>query len=416
MRQQRADTFRSVLIASFERCRHPPITPERFKGIPADFGEEFGEYLECHARRYLIDHWLAGLGWQISASLDLATHLENIQIETGVESLLTGHRRFLDYFGFERESGSPLLIVEAKRPSLRLPFNENSEVPCTGHPASEVFARYLESKNTGGNLSDWIESGLTQEWREYLETLRDYVRSVARTAAIPRRVVVTNGEWLVVFRNPAQAFVQEDGHIDHAAILVFGSHKRLDMYYAEIFEELSYSSLAVDKGLVHPHDLPSLIRASDVSYAMYGQHVLYCSDRQLFKQAPRIELTPLVHLCTDGGGRLSVESADPLRFELTRGNDHEIDSQRNDVARAARLLKREIERELEVASEIPLRRIEDHYSDKVGFANLPGVRFSTAPSPKEQEFILVTGDSPHFITDPRPYAECPLPRRHRVLQ
>jgi hypothetical protein len=418
MNVERADTFRERVNAVSACLRaQRPVTLSRVCDIPEALESEREEFLECHARRYVIDHILAGLGWQIPALMDFAAHSQNLQIEIGVTSTMTGHRRFLDYLGTERESGTPLLVVEAKRPSARLPCDPNLGAHYTSHPASELFAKYLQSRH---DLQETLDTVLTSEWRGYLDDLRDYVRSVANSSAIPRRAVITNGNWLVLFVDPNQAFIDGNPSVSHAAIFVFANLESIVQHYAAVFEQISYVSLAVHVGLVQPRQLSALISATDITYAMFGQRVLYCKDRKLFAQVPRIELTPVVHLCTVGGGFISVESSNRCEYEMVLNRDDQNNDLRGAIAHSAAALKQEIEDELGVLEAIPLRDITAHYEDKNAFANLPGVRRVPGGTAVAEEFILVTGTSPHFLTDPVAHNDCPyhdsnLSHKHGVL-
>jgi hypothetical protein len=96
--------------------------------------------------------------------------------------------------GFERETNRPLLLVETKRPRSLLPeLADSADRP----PQEEVLARGLRGTK------------LLAEWSDWLRTLMDYVVSIRdATGSVPLRVVVTNGEWLVIFLDPDDAFVQ----------------------------------------------------------------------------------------------------------------------------------------------------------------------------------------------------------------
>ena len=407
MRQTGANNFRNTLLACFEIYEHRAIALERLQGISEDYESEREILLECHARLYVIDHILAGLGWQIPTHPDLATHSQNLAIETSVTSLMTGHRRFLDYFGFERESELPLLVVEAKRPSLRLPLEgKGSKTHFNCHPASEKIAEYLQSRHESRNVDENLEAVLTNEWRGYLDDLRDYIRSVADVTTVPRRAIITNGEWLVLFYDPEQAFANEDARVDSTAILIFANRDQILNYYSEIYEKCSYTCLVNDSGIIRPRNLRSVISATDISYAMFGQRVLYCQDRTLYAHVPRIELTPVVHLCTKAGGVVSVESTQPCPFQLGLSNDSQIDEQYDLIFQSAEKLKHEIEQEMNIMVAIPLQDISNHYANTNAFHNLPGVKMKASTSCTWQEFVLATGTSPHFLTDSTSHREC----------
>ena len=139
------------------------------------------ESLEAHIRVYVVNALLAALNWRLDAKPE--DGLPNLIPEAPIASEEKGTTRFLDYLGFERQTNSPLLIVETKRPSsvlpqLMTPFDSSSD--------PEIISRGLAGEPLMG------------QWSEWLACLRDYVCSVhAKTRQTPRRVVLTNGKWLV---------------------------------------------------------------------------------------------------------------------------------------------------------------------------------------------------------------------------
>lgn len=147
--------------------------------------------------------------------------------EAPIGSVATSTTRFLDYLGFETDCRKPLLIVEAKRPITLLP-QPNDRIP--SNTAS------LISSALNGNIE-----GLTKEWNEYLTTLRDYVRtSFERTNHIPKRVVMTNGDWLVVFTDPEEAFIS-DRPVDSNKILIWANRNEIEQRHVEIFRVVEHS-------------------------------------------------------------------------------------------------------------------------------------------------------------------------------
>ena len=107
-----------------------------------------------------------------------------------IRSTKRGTVRFLDYLGLERQDDKPLLIVETKRPSEALPCLRITEPGDELMSAAEVLCDGLRG------------SRLLGDWNEWLDTLSDYVRSLhEKSGHYPRRVMLTNGEWLIIFRD-----------------------------------------------------------------------------------------------------------------------------------------------------------------------------------------------------------------------
>ena len=180
--------------------------------------------LEFHIRTYVVDLTLRALNWNGVVGVDKA--FPNLFPEAAVRSVEKDTTRFLDYLGVERETDLPALIVETKRPSSELPRFAKNAKPASTY--SEIMSRALREEQLAG------------EWPEWLLTLQDYVRSVlARAPGHPKRVVITNGDWLIAFLDPQDAF-GEKGTSDPNRIVVFENWASLESRYAELFLALNY--------------------------------------------------------------------------------------------------------------------------------------------------------------------------------
>lgn len=81
---------------------------------------------------------------------------------------------------------------------------------------------------------------LSGDWQQWIRDLADYVRAVApRTSEAPRRVVLTNGGWLLVFLDPADAFLDE-GTRHVAKIAFFEDAADVEGRYDEMFGYLEH--------------------------------------------------------------------------------------------------------------------------------------------------------------------------------
>lgn len=176
------------------------------------------ECLEYHARTYIINGMFEALNWPLQCDDGLPAFIP----EAPLESLERGARRFLDYFGFSATTQKPLIIVEAKRPSLKLPSDSNH---------SETIANGLKGDNLG------------KKWNEILQTMKDYVISTAaHFGCAPLRAVITNGSWLILFADPAQTFLNDD--LDVGSIIVYADHNEILNKAAEVWEYLEYTNVA----------------------------------------------------------------------------------------------------------------------------------------------------------------------------
>jgi hypothetical protein len=177
------------------------------------------ESLEAHSRAYFLNGFLAALNWRLDVSPK--TGLPNLVPEAPLQSLEKGTICFLDYLGFDRDSARPLLVVEAKRPSSVLP-----RLAKLSNDSREPSLAKLSNKSLKPSGPEVVSRGLKGErllgkWSQWLSTLKDYVRSVhAKANHAPKRVLLTNGDWLILFLDPSDAFLG-GGTCDAQRILVF---------------------------------------------------------------------------------------------------------------------------------------------------------------------------------------------------
>jgi hypothetical protein len=174
----------------------------------------YNDALEAHIRVYFIDQLLAALRWNIvyEADEEVANLIPEVQIDPK-----SGRRRFLDYFGYERTIDQPLLVVEAKR--------LNEPIPIEIGGSTETLAE---------TVAGWLREGATppHPWDEWLEALRGYLRDIFhRLKVFPRRAVIVNGDWLVIFEDPADAF-GVDGRRTASLVHVFANADQIDEWAA----------------------------------------------------------------------------------------------------------------------------------------------------------------------------------------
>jgi hypothetical protein len=250
---------------------------------------EGDQLLEAHVRVF-IDGLLAALNWQPGVETNAAT---NLVPESPVYSEDRARIRFLDYLGFEaRNPQKPLLIVEAKRPSSSLPRTKAS-VGLSEPPIQALLS------GLGG--ADMIE-----DWSSWISTARDYVRSIAaRSHYIPKRLVVTNGDWMIVFTDPDQTFCQDQP--DRRSIRVFTNRDELLLEHTQIFALLEHQQVL---GSVQPlavEELAFYAASADIDRILHGLRLMYQVDHDFYAAVPNIKVMPVIHLRTRGGLWLVVE-------------------------------------------------------------------------------------------------------------
>lgn len=382
----------------------------QFRAITGDYEKRFGKTLEAarsafldpksynaaleaHARVYRIDRILAALRWNIVSEADgeAANLLPELQIDPK-----SGRRRFLDYFGYERTVDRPLLVVEAKRLSEPIPI----EVGGSTESMSEAVAEWLKD-----------HSAPPFPWGEWIGTLRDYLRDVVhRLGVYPKRAAITNGNWLVIFANPEDAF-GVNGQRKAAYVHVFSDANQIDDRYEQVYKLLAQPRVAQQAAEVEPGDLPGLIAADKVQSLTHGLRLYYAQTRTVQQDAPVISVSPLV----------LVRSTDKAWLRVSAGNTLFLPEKYEDLPRhldeTGRVAKQLLERVNNSLGKtlVPLS-IEEHYSDSDSFWAMRGIQEMEGD---KNHYIIVTGVMTHYLRhEPQvpncPYHDIALSRRDQL--
>lgn len=179
--------------------------------------------LERPTRRFLIDPMLRALDWDPD---DPASVAEEARAWTA-----NGERLYFDYLGVSRR-GQPTLLVEAKgadAPRFRPPRVQNVSATQMAVLLSQALFK-LKAGESPGVLAEWVE---------WLRELSAYVRSLDSAGRLAlKRVVITAGRWLIVFRYPVAAFI-EPGEPDAGEIHCYVSVEELVDRHEEIYRLLA---------------------------------------------------------------------------------------------------------------------------------------------------------------------------------
>lgn len=187
---------------------------------------------EAQVRQYIIDPMLEALGWKLSDPTYLV-------VEAGVDPLTKKqHRRFLDYLGIGRAGECQAsLLVEAKRLSHELPAHD------AGMDLGRVMTDALKEakKAEKSSTGKWKRSPLSSEWIDVLTTLFDYVtRLHSSKHGAPRKVLLTNGDWLIVFLDPVKTLVSHDFASND--LMVASDLEQASQSASSLFLHLAYES------------------------------------------------------------------------------------------------------------------------------------------------------------------------------
>jgi hypothetical protein len=151
--------------------------------------------LERRTRRFLIDPMLRALDWNPDDPNQVTE-----EARSWAES---GDRLYFDYLGIS-QCGAPTLLVEAKGAdsmSARPPREHN----VSASRMSLLISEALGKLKTGDNPD------ILAQWVDWLKDLRTYVSSFDEAGrSTLKRVVITAGRWLIIFRNPSAAFIDDE--------------------------------------------------------------------------------------------------------------------------------------------------------------------------------------------------------------
>ena len=141
-------------------------------------------------------------------------------------------RLYFDYLGLNRQFW-PVLMVEAKGVDAEGPRRPR-KTPPNGEDMAALIAEALRLLHTGDT-----PNGLLQQWIDWLISLRTYVRSIdPEKRSTLQRVVITSGQWLIVFTNPVATLVT-DASPNAADIRCFVSFEDLELRHGEIYRLLA---------------------------------------------------------------------------------------------------------------------------------------------------------------------------------
>jgi hypothetical protein len=397
----RPDQFLEALLACFREFDNRSVVLGRtLAGVPAD-EQTRAEWLEYHARRYVLDHFLSALGWDLPAVELLSQHLENVQLEAGIASISTGHRRFLDYLGCERASGAPALLLEAKRPSLRLSVVAEG-ANTARHPFGDALRNYLRYRDKPSD-----NFGLSSEWCTYLDDVADYVRSVKQSARSPQRVVISNGEWIIAFVDPDATFCRDTSEIG-GGIMVYQDRQTIVDNYADVFRLLSYKEVCQHIVPFVPQELSGYLRSGDISVAMHAVRVTYSDRPGNYRQIPCISVSPILVLLGERIGRVLIETRNgDDEFVMPLSNDGAIREHCEQVSSSAIRLKSEVEEILRCGS-LPLIAIEQYFGDDRRFSIQSAVVEHSVAGSGVRSFVILTGAAQHFLVNSGEYTQCPF--------
>jgi hypothetical protein len=347
------------------------------------------ECLEYHARTYIINGFFEALNWPLLSDDNLPALIP----EAPIQSLEHGTRRFLDYFGLTTTTQKPLILIEAKRPSLKLPSDSNpidSDLP---ENISRRIAEGLKGESIG------------EEWGEILQTMKDYINSVTiHFSYSPLRAVITNGSWLILFVDPAHTF--SEGVIDPDDIVIYSNPADIIKRAAEIWEYLEYSQVVgnADARVIQVGELPFSIDAKKIKKIMLGLKLKYFEQPTHDKARPEVIVLPIVLIFSQENKWIIIQRTHqgfdiPHKYEQLR--DHFIE-----VNGFGSALLGEVLHNLNI--QMDLSPISMHYEqEEDDFNEFKGVQeINSNGNRNNLEFIIITGNEFHFLHEKPSIKDC----------
>jgi hypothetical protein len=210
---------------------------------------------------------------------------------------------------------------------------------------------------------------------------------------------MTNGEWLILFLQPSDAFLQDDDHpCPPEAILVFKNENEIAERSSELYRLREHQHVLDEVPFVAPGDVAFHVSGPSVRTAMHGLRLRYEQSHALKVPSPIIHVAPVVILRTELGATIRVENPDE-QFELPHAPE-QLGTHLTTVANAAQKLLREIGERLEKPLTPAL--IEVHFNDPQSFGAQKTVTRSS-----DDEYFLVTGQHTHYLRAEPSVPDCP---------
>jgi hypothetical protein len=351
-------------------------------------GEVIDGTLEHTVRQRFLNQLLIALGWKVTTTVEEA----RVKGDTTL---------FLDYLGVHLDTRVPLLIFEAK--AWEKPFIAEARASGRRQPPEELIARALNYIKAGRKGS----SPVIGEWIEWLSKLADYVRDLnVQSKHLVSRVVISSGQWLVIFTDPGAAFL-DPADVSGADILVLRA-KEFVRDSDHIFRHISYGQLVADiPSPVRPTQLTGFISASAVRRVFRALWINWESfgSKGMLDTFPQILVYPAAVLERADGTLLHIADGQFGRAFLP--------AEVSDLKEHLEAIGRNSDRLLDAIFQELQKRFE--VSDLAAFPGFPatplrGSKIALVPEPEQPpvqfirpwpnsagEFLLVTGAYPHYL-------------------
>lgn len=334
---------------------------------------------EAQVRAFLLDPLLEELGWSITTTM---------LVEAGIEAINKGeYRRFLDYLGVGSLSETKaLILVEAKRLSLKLPLHENGM-----DPKRIIIDALIKSFTPDEEIVD-----ISAEWVKILRTLANYVDRLKNNEyGTPKRAILANGDWLVVFLNPAKSLLER--RLDPEDFIVAKSLPEAIKLAPELVKALAYDHLAEFLPAMNCEDLRTYVNPDDgqlnavLSYEVFSGVVAGSKVEIGFQPSVVVQIP-------NGSWVRFID--DTQSHIMIRGTD-KLDEDMGELKQNSNALVQKLLTQAQLTM-IDSKTYEDLVINKPEFPSTTLIRLE-----KKEHHILHTGDISIPFIDPGSYSNCP---------
>lgn len=339
---------------------------------------------EHTTRVHFLDELVELLGWSLGLGGDMAE-----------EARLKGETTtFMDYLGVRPDTNAPALLIEAKAWDKEFLEPRRSG----GFEAPKLLGEGINHWRSGGEAKD---SPMAGQWHAYIDQVGGYVRGLKDRYghALPR-AVITSGQWIVVFIDPVQAFVE--GPVEDVKIKIF-QKQNFKAQASELFSLISKKALAAETPFnVRPTQVLNYLTRDLLVACFHAVHVSYeASGSPIFGQKPRVLVYPaLVLLGADNMLLTVLEESEESLLGYTKDDETEglsLEPHIDKLAEGAAALLSRTGAQLDV--ELRPAPIVDFPGFPREPMHRPAVTRPLARSnPRERDnWIIVTGQATHFV-------------------
>jgi hypothetical protein len=309
--------------------------------------------LEHTTRVLLLDGIITALGWQLAGGVEIVEEAR-VQAETTL---------YIDYLGVDPDKRTPLLIIEAK--AWQKPFVSGRDRRIKGTP-TELILRAIAYIRTGGDASG---PPVTAEWLDWLQQVRGYVDTLREKHGHDvERVVITTGQWMVVFTDPVNTFCRDSPLVDTELMVL--EKDDFVRQSDDIYDLLARKKLLNNvPNPIRATQLLAYLRSGDIQGVFHSLHVKHEETGFSFMTPePRILVRPSIILLRNDGQQVIVHGQH-RGFTLPHEKDAGIFTDHL--------------RQVEAEAENLLAAVSDVFGENlvpVNIAEFPGFRPRTRPS------------------------------------